>query len=606
MRKNRVITVISVVVLTLSIMLVSLPVSAQKVVPEKGYIDNSSLIPAIKPDSEVKLISANGGKLKSPDWVSSLIIEEMNVANASPNGRFSGMNYVLDHVAESGVNGIWLTPIYDGKHYLNYGPGTVDPYLTGTLNYEEGWKVVADFVKEAHKRNIRVFLDIVTWGASEFSEIYANNPTWFGDWSETYKGYLYNWENESLVNWFSNEMIDIVHKTDIDGFRADCGISYCGTKLYEIVRTKLYAEGNYIAIIGETINEQTVSIFDFDEHSVNYDIATQGGNYVDGNANIITASKSGYGLDTTQRQLDGEAGKNTYYSSIVTCHDSQNYLAQGQYVHMAYASILSPFIPMWYIGEEWNNPYNSTGWLWANVINWNKLSENRDYYETIKAYIRIRRMFPEIFTYFPENHRDVNICTVNTDHSNTNTKAYARYFGDKGIMVIPNYDEMNSEFEITIPYSDMGLDVKKTYEVVNLLSGKIIAAGKGSDLVGIKSVISNGNVAAYIVLPASDEGLKIIQKKADNATDNITSSLSSFDDIMTYSEDEDVLTSDDETSDDTDSEDVSKVKNKAKKKASVDKKDEDTDYLLYVWIILGVVVIGGITAAAILLIKKKR
>lgn len=482
----------------------------------KGYLDNSPLTPAFVTDDKVTLVPANGGRLMSPDWVNSLIIEEVNIMNVSPNGRFSGMTYVLDHLQEMGVNGLWVNPIYGGLHYLNYGPRTVDSYLTGASDYEEGWKVVADFVKEAHKRNIRVFLDIVTWGASPYAPIVAEHPEWFPRHNERYNGEEYDWTNPELLDWFTDAMIDIVHKTDIDGFRADCGIDYGCKELYQRVRSQLYAEGNYIVLIGEAVNDNTLDIFDFDEHSVNYDIGTQGENYIDGSLNMISAVKTGYGLDTMSSQKKGTAGQNTYYTSIVTCHDSKKYMGNGSYIPLAYSSVLAPFIPLWYCGEEWNNTYTSTGWLWDTGIYWGELSQNRDYFETIKAYIRIRRLYPEIFNYFPQNHRDTNICEVTTDHTNATLHSYARYGGGKGILVVPNQGEMTERFEITIPYEDMGLHADGIYTVENLLTGKVVATGSAGNLKGIAANIANQNVAVYLVRPAAENETPIPQNGADS------------------------------------------------------------------------------------------
>ncbi len=508
--KRRLIAVIAAGVLLLTGIVPAAAASTKTAVVSAGYIDNSSLMPPYVPDDQVKLEPANGGKLMSPDWVKTLILEEMNVAKASPNGRFSGMKYVLDHLQQTGVNGIWLTPIYDGKHYRNYGPATVDTYLTGELDYEKGWQVVADFVQEAHKRNIRVFLDIVTWGANSVAEIVQEHPDWFDGYSEKYDGELYNWKNPELVDWFANELVEIVRKTDIDGYRADCGVDYCGVELYQKVRTTLYNEGNYIALIGETIRDNTDTIFDFDEHSVDYDLSTQGEQYINGGLSIVTATKTGAGLDTTARQLAGTAGQNRFYTSIVTCHDSQNYLGNGSYVPMAYASILAPYIPLWYIGEEWNNQYNSTGWLWANGVSWNQRERNRDYFETIKAYIRIRRLYPEIFEDFPLNHRDSNICAVETDHPYAAAKAYARYGAGKGILVIPNAGELSDRFEVTVPYTEMGLAASSTYRIVNLLTGKTVAVGTPEKLKGFALTIPNGQVAVYVVETAAAEEATVL------------------------------------------------------------------------------------------------
>ncbi len=479
----------------------------------KGYIDNSDLVPPYVTDDKVELISINGGKLQSPDWVKTLVIEEINIQNCSPNGKFSGMTYVLDHLQEMGVNGIWLDPIYGGQHYLNYGPATVDSYITGANDYEEGWKVVAEFIKEAHKRNIRVFLDIVTWGVSPFAPLLAKKPEWFSEYYERYNGYKYDWTNPELTEWFANELIDIVHKTDIDGFRCDCGIDYGCKDMYVKVRSKLYEEENYIILIGEAVNDETADIFDFAEHSIDTDIKTEGELYINGQRQLPIVVKTGFGLDTTSSQTYGEAGMRTYYTSLVSCHDTTKYMVSSNIVNIAYSSILAPFIPLWYCGEEWNNTYTSTGWLWANGTYWNELEKNRDFFEKFKIFMRIRRLYPEIFNYYPDNHRDSNICSVSTDHEDPELVAYARYTDEKAIMVIPNQGEENDRFSVEIPYKNMGLDENTTYTLVNLLSNKVIGTGKGTDFVGFETTIEDKNVAVYLIRPAvSGEQITVTSK----------------------------------------------------------------------------------------------
>ena len=147
-------------------------------VPGAG-IDNSDLIPAILPDSEVRLEAVPGRSPASPDWVKSLIIVEVNVETASPTGNFSGMEKVLDHLAETGVNGIWLTPINEGVQYGNNGVHTLNRALTNRDKAEERWAVVKQFVDAAHRRNIRVFVDVVSWGVTKTAPLYKEKPEWF-------------------------------------------------------------------------------------------------------------------------------------------------------------------------------------------------------------------------------------------------------------------------------------------------------------------------------------------------------------------------------------------------------------------------------------------
>lgn len=185
---------------------------------------------------------------------------------------------------------------------------------------------------------------------------------------------------------------------------------------------------------------------------------------------------------------------------------------------MAYASILSPFIPMWYLGEEWNNEHVSSSgnqWLLANIIDWNTIDDNRDYFENIKAYIRIRRLYPEIFEYFPDNHREINICEVKTDKSIA-LQAYARYANGTGIMIIPNRDSTNTKFKITIPYEDMQLSTAKTYTVTNMLTGTTVGKGTSNDLKAFNANIEIGDVAVYIITDGETQGMDILGSQLNN------------------------------------------------------------------------------------------
>ena len=139
-------------------------------------IDNAPLLPKWVGDSEVKLECLSEDATASPDWVKSLIIVEANVATASTDGTLAGMSRVLDHLAETGVNGLWLTPVNERPHYGNFGIHTLNSALTGTGDIPEQWRRVRAFVKEAHRRNIRVFFDVVSWGVTKDAPLYREKP----------------------------------------------------------------------------------------------------------------------------------------------------------------------------------------------------------------------------------------------------------------------------------------------------------------------------------------------------------------------------------------------------------------------------------------------
>ena len=69
------------------------------------YIDNSDLIPAYVPDSEVPFVG------DSPDWADDLIIAQLRIETATEAGTLEAAVKVLDHYAEMGVNGLMILPV---------------------------------------------------------------------------------------------------------------------------------------------------------------------------------------------------------------------------------------------------------------------------------------------------------------------------------------------------------------------------------------------------------------------------------------------------------------------------------------------------------------
>lgn len=463
-------------------------------------IDNRDLIPAYKPDSEIQLEDLGYG-IKTPEWVKTLILEEINVNSATPNGKFSEMPKVLDHIAELGVNGLWLTPFFGGVHYWNYGPSTINYDMTGTNDIYEGYKVLKEFVDEAHKRNIRIFFDIITWGTNPDAPIVKERPDFFEGYSEQYDGPLFNWNNPELEKWFGDWVIQLVEETGVDGLRADCGVVHCGLGLYDRIRKHFYSKGKYIVLMSEKIQDGNETVFDFSEHSFDFWVRQEGRKFVEDFANVYSGKKAdivgavleGKGIGTPTRIENGTEGYLRFYTSIISCHDTQLYMAQGRLIYMIYASILSPFIPLWYIGEEWNNPYVlDGGWLYRNPIFWDKLEDNREFYEQVKKAIRIRRSHPEIFEYFPLHLRDSNLCKVETNSEDT-LPAYARFNSGKGILCIPNRAEESVELVVTIPFESMNITPADCYTVKDMMTDEILLTGTKEEVINITlTVLGNG------------------------------------------------------------------------------------------------------------------
>lgn len=498
---------------------------------ETTYIDNSDLMPKYVEDQYVTMEDSGGG-LQSPDWVKSLVIAEVIISRATEEGTFQSAVKVLDHYQEMGVNGIWLTPFMDtsqgtGGHYGNFGPHTVDPTLTGKDSYEESWKVVKEFVDEAHKRNIRVFSDMVTWGVEWNAPLYTEKPTWFNGVS-AWGGYNFNWSNEEFYNWFQQQLLFYVTDIGFDGFRCDCEPATTGYSMYREVREMALEKGQKIAIFTENTNERLEPAYDFDEHSSEdntwhmYDLYTE---WYD----IAESVKKGYGLGTTNLELWDEAGTARFYSFNTSCHDNR-YSVNGNMVNFAYQSLLAPFIPIFFMGEEFDNPQKGNSTLFLTPLQLNLLDdptgENRAFYERVKQMIRIRRLYPEIFEYFPENHRESNICSVEVVGLET-LKGYARYTDGKGLLVIPNNNihDTESAFTIRIPYDDMGMENNTEYTVTNAITGEVVAKGDRISLYDFQAKVAYSDVGVFMVEPTGKKLAAMTVQNNANAAANAGGAL---------------------------------------------------------------------------------
>lgn len=346
-------------------------------------IDNSDLIPKIVPDDDVLLEGT------SPDWVKTLIVAEIRIETATPKGTFDSAVRVLDHYAEMGVNGLWVCPIYDRDNnmmngYGNFGPQTIWPKLTGSKDPGESLKAVKRFVDEAHRRNIRIFLDIIVWGTPKESPLVTLHPEFYTrkagalEFVKDWGGYRFNWSSDALRRWFKNVAVDLIEHTGADGFRVDTA-PFASGYYFEEIRKELYSRGRKVILLSEMPNTRR-DVFDFAEGDVTgwtedpdfLDEAhlkeqerkfacsnlAAGGRMQDFlfRNNMVDMIRAGTGIGSGRMQQEGMGGTFRFYTNNLLCHDDTEPFARGNRVHFAYATIFAPFIPMWWIGEEWNNP----------------------------------------------------------------------------------------------------------------------------------------------------------------------------------------------------------------------------------------------------------
>lgn len=98
---------------------------------------------------------------KTPSWPLGVKYEVFVRSFADGNkdgiGDFVGLTDRLDYIKELGVNGIWLMPIMKSNSYHKYDVidyKSIDPEYGTEAQFKT-------FVHEAHKRNIKVVVDLI-------------------------------------------------------------------------------------------------------------------------------------------------------------------------------------------------------------------------------------------------------------------------------------------------------------------------------------------------------------------------------------------------------------------------------------------------------------
>ncbi len=469
--------------------------------------DNSALIPAYVPDESVQLEPAEpGGEAMTPDWAKTLIMTEVHIETATPEGTFVSALSVLDHCAETGVNGIWVTPIYEkgpgGNGYGNIGPHTVEPALTGTSDTEKGWEAVKQFVDQAHKRNIRVILDIITWGTVTAAPLFAEHPEWYN--GTAWGNQAFDWTNEEFREWYISVAVDNILKTGADGYRCDCEPNYTGYTVFDKIRRRCAEAGRKILIIAED-GCMRKDNYDFEQDGVlNYIGWSRGEQYQNpknfyiDEFDLVDSVKNGIIIGENSLQQRKRGGQFRFYTYCVSNHDYQYSIVNGNRLVLGYQAIMAPFIPLWYYGEEFNLRAEKQVFYFVPVDR--SLLDDYDnglFFEDIKKYIKIRRTYPEIFEYWPENHRDANICAVRAD--GLTLQAYARYKGSRMILVVPNNEGKTQAAAVYVPFDEASAGGYGSYTIRDLMTGAVIAEGTREEISSFNAVIEDRHIGVYLV-----------------------------------------------------------------------------------------------------------
>lgn len=129
-------------------------------------------------------------------------------------GDFDGMTASLDYLQRLGVTAIWTTPIFPSPAYHGYQHLDADK-LNPRFGTEEQFR---RFLREAHRRGMKVFIDFVAYGigheSTYFSDAHKNPASDYSSWlafkdpaNESYQGHTFRTWNGSevgFVHWNLN------------------------------------------------------------------------------------------------------------------------------------------------------------------------------------------------------------------------------------------------------------------------------------------------------------------------------------------------------------------------------------------------------------------
>ena len=474
-------------------------------------IDNSSLLSYEGGDKTVLTPSDEDGDLMTPAWLDTAIMVELRVDMASIGGAFKDSYDLIDFYAEAGVNVLWLSPVYErgagGNGYGNIGLHRIEPWLTGTTDQEAGWNELKKFVDYAHSKGVYVLLDIITWGTMYASPLIAEHPDWYN--GEAWGNAAFNWQNAEFKEWFISTAVENIEKTGADGYRCDCEPFTAGYEVYAEIRKRLNEKGIYPVIMSEDGGERR-NVFDCEQDGVLfYHAMTRGQLYqnpvnffVDGYLDIVDATQSGRGLGSNDLQNDRRrTGMFRYYTNCITNHDYQARNVNGNRLKIGYAAIYAPYIPLWYMGDEFGVTMDYKAVLYDIAVDYSAVGTKDDqtlFLEDVKQMIAIRRKNPDLFVYWPLNHRKTNIEEVKAEGLSV-LQNYCRYAGNRMVIVLGNNEAQNDGLcTVTIPFDKLDKEYAN-YKVTDLLTGQVIAVGRADTVNNFSAIVPYQYCGVYLV-----------------------------------------------------------------------------------------------------------
>lgn len=472
---------------------------------------------------------------------------------------------VLNPIAKSfkglGTNEEW-------GFYSHLEPDSIDSQIGTDADFQRfvdslhllGIKVFLDF--EFHGVFDRdVFIKKLNWpsawsaaGSGNTSSLLGSHPeffNWVTDTFGTHPSYT-GWntaelvwkhpngsQNLDLMDWYKDVLInDWIIKFDLDGLRLDLepfevavevGYAYWE----DIRRTVEQISGKKILLIPEDGNAERNQAFAFaqEDFGVNNPRvgALWGGSVVkdfmisdtldipntyDSNGNLLAWGQYFEPVHIVDevKDLDGDgySRNETYYTSALSSHDRHEYSAKGRLVYFGYGMLFQPFIPFWFMGEEFNASKNNPSdpffdIIYYNRLNWSDLDANRLFFNEVRKMIYIRKKYQNLIGPSTGKLNDKAMVKIDVYGDQPDLPPYG-YFNPQGdTLGIVVFGTKNSELQqltVRLPMSQMRLEGAHAYSFHDLLKDTVLVLTPDgpSNQFTLPGISSWGN-AIYAISP---------------------------------------------------------------------------------------------------------
>jgi glycosidase len=203
-------------------------------------------------------------------------------------------------------------------------------------------------------------------------------------------------------------------------------------------------------------------------------------------------------------------------SVLLSCHDNgwqgfplgkNPYVAQGSRALLGYSVFLTPMIPIFFSGEEfnatfrpipWQSPYLYGGqdpgrgrWLYGCMLDWNELNDpdHRAVLEDVKKMIAVRKQETDTLILNPDD-AEPRLLALDCQRDIATPVPYIRWNGPRAIVVSANRNVARAaHLKLRIPLKEMGLTGHANYAVTNLWPGGATKDYSESELASITCTV---------------------------------------------------------------------------------------------------------------------